>query len=448
MGNLITHSLTFSKESVSEYFIKPIFVANDIRDIVSVRTDIKNSEKMDFIDSLEKITKAYQKGTAFTPATGITITQKTLSVVDMKAEVEQNGKAFLNQVKESLLKKGVDENDVSDTLFEQIILELFADALMRDMNRQAFFGDVKKEDIVGGVPDGSLDADYKEYDGFFTRIYADIDSGAIAAGQFVDINSTTYLDAAAVKQKATVTLTGSSGTANININGVDYLATFDSDLATTATNFVSSHAATVAARFGKLAVTADGDDVVIEAGIAGQALQAPTIANASGNLAGSVAATTANVATGDIKTDGAKAMMESMWKAMPTVLRARVKREGRFMVTASIADNYRATLEDLNGSEAAHTTLLSGQQVLTWRGIPIVERVEWDEHIESDFASARPHRALLTIPANMVIGTDGVSDDANIELFYDQRTQDNVFRVEYKAGTQYIHPEYIVAAHA
>ena len=110
---------------------------------------------------------------------------------------------------------------------------------MRDMNRQAFFGDVKKEDIVGGVPDGSLDADYKEYDGFFTRIYADIDSGAIAAGQFVDMNSTNYLDSAAVKQKDIVTLTGTSGTAQVNINGADYLATFDTDKATTAVNFVA-----------------------------------------------------------------------------------------------------------------------------------------------------------------------------------------------------------------
>jgi len=103
MANLMSHSLSFSKESVSEYFIKPLFIQSDIKDIVTVRTDIKNSEKLDFIDNLEKITKAYAQGTSFTTSTGVTITQKTLSVSDMKAEVAQNGKAFLNYVKESLL---------------------------------------------------------------------------------------------------------------------------------------------------------------------------------------------------------------------------------------------------------------------------------------------------------------------------------------------------------
>lgn len=56
MPNLITHSLTFTKESVSEYFLKPMFVDSDIRDIVSVRTDLKTGEKLDMISKLSKIT--------------------------------------------------------------------------------------------------------------------------------------------------------------------------------------------------------------------------------------------------------------------------------------------------------------------------------------------------------------------------------------------------------
>ena len=135
MANLMSHSLSFSKESVSEYFIKPLFIQSDIKDIVTVRTDIKNSEKLDFIDSLEKITKAYAQGTSFTTSTGVTITQKTLSVSDMKAEVAQNGKAFLNYVKESLLKKGVDENDIGDTLFEEILMEIYMGGIARDFQR-------------------------------------------------------------------------------------------------------------------------------------------------------------------------------------------------------------------------------------------------------------------------------------------------------------------------
>ena len=65
MADLITHALTFSKESVTDYFLKPLFLQNDIRDIITIRTDIQGNEKLDYIDSLSKITKGYQAGESF-----------------------------------------------------------------------------------------------------------------------------------------------------------------------------------------------------------------------------------------------------------------------------------------------------------------------------------------------------------------------------------------------
>ena len=81
------------------------------------------------------------------------------------------------------------------------------------------------------------------------------------------------------------TLTGSSGTANITINGVTYLATFASTLTVTASNFVTTH---------KKALAALGIDVrstgavLIFTGSGG----AVTIANVSGNLSGTALADT------------------------------------------------------------------------------------------------------------------------------------------------------------
>ena len=447
MADLMSHALSFSKESVQEYFIKPLFVQSDIREIVTVRTDIKNSEKLDFIDNLEKITKAYAQGTSFTSSTGVTITQKTLSVVDMKAQVEQNGKAFLNYVKESLLKKGVDENDIADTLFEQIIMEIYMAGMARDLQRQIFFGDTVKETRASGVPTGTLDADYKEYNGFWTRIINDFDSAALPSGQYLDLNSSTYQTTVAVKEVDTVTLTGTSGTANVNINGVDYLATFDTDLTTTAANFVTSHAATILAREGKLVVTSSGADVIITAGVAGMAQQDPTVANVSGNLAGSNANTTANVANTTLKTDASLTAFKALWSKMPNTLRKLFKQEGKIMVTSSVADNYTDTIEALNGSDAAYFTLRDGEKKMAFRGVPIIEREEWDEHIENDFGSVRPHRILFTIPRNLVVGTDGISDDTKIESWYEKKDQVRYVRAEYKAGTQYVHEDYIVAAY-
>ena len=447
MANLITHSLTYSKQSLLEYFVKPLFVQNDIRDLITIRTDIKDNEKLDFFDKLSKITKAYAQGTSFSASTGVTITQKTLSVEDMKAEVKQNGKAFLNYVKESLLKKGYNENDITGTLFEEIVAAIFMDALKADLQRQIFFGDTAKTTTSSDIATATADTNYNVYNGFWTRIIADIASSTIASSQYVDLNSTTYLTTAGVKQVATVTLTGTSGTANITFNGTAYLATFTTDLTTSAANFVTSHAATIAARFNGAVVTSSGAGIIFTSNIAGVPISVSNAVNASGNLAGTSVATTANVSRSAMKADGAYTAFKAAYAAMPPVLKKN-KDMAKFICTASVVDNYRTTLESATaGSESAYMAVIDGVKKLAYRGIEIVERNEWDVFIDEDFGNAYPHRILLTIPQNLVFGTDGISDDMMAEMFYDKIEQQNLFRVEYKAGTQYVHPDYIVAAY-
>ena len=108
------------------------------------------------------------------------------------------------------------------------------------------------------------------------------------------VNGSKVISSSATAQVATVTLTGASGTANIAAaGGLTKLVTFGTDLDTTAAAFVTSHAAAYAAV--GITVTSDDDDIVFTAAVAGTAFTAPTIANASGDLAGSVAATQANV---------------------------------------------------------------------------------------------------------------------------------------------------------
>lgn len=96
----------------------------------------------------------------------------------------------------------------------------------------------------------------------------------------------------------TVTLTGTSGTANITITHNDgttaaYLATFATDLDTTAANFVTAHAATILAKAG-IVVTAGGSNTLVftDAGSETTANISAAV-NASGNLAGTTAQTTA-----------------------------------------------------------------------------------------------------------------------------------------------------------
>lgn len=80
-------------------------------------------------------------------------------------------------------------------------------------------------------------------------------------------------------------LSGSSGTANVVINGVNYLATFSSSLVTTAANFVTTHAATLAGL--NITVAASGSVILIY----GTGLTSASVSNVSGNLAGSYSPT-------------------------------------------------------------------------------------------------------------------------------------------------------------
>jgi len=93
----------------------------------------------------------------------------------------------------------------------------------------------------------------------------------------------------------TITLTGTNGTANVTgAGGLTKLATFVTDLPTTATNFVTAYAAAYLAQGIVLTTTGIGD-LVFTASVAGTSFVHPVITNATGNLAGTVVNTQANV---------------------------------------------------------------------------------------------------------------------------------------------------------
>lgn len=104
----------------------------------------------------------------------------------------------------------------------------------------------------------------------------------------------TITEVAGENSSRTVTLTGTSGTANINIGGNAYLATFATNLSTTASNFVTAHAA---------ALAADGITVTANAAVLTFVSTTPdvtglTIVNATTNLAGTLGTVTAIPDTG------------------------------------------------------------------------------------------------------------------------------------------------------
>jgi len=176
MANLITSSLTYSKEDAQKYFLQPLFVQNSAMDYFEIMTNVKSSQKLDKFSTLDKITKAEAAG--FSGSTGVTYTQRTIAVARMEAEVEQSGGAFFNTIKGELLKLGLNKDDVTGTILQQIVADVMLRGVQRDMERQLWFGDT-----------ANADADYSSYDGILKQLAGlpaaqklEITSGALAAG--------------------------------------------------------------------------------------------------------------------------------------------------------------------------------------------------------------------------------------------------------------------------
>ena len=89
-----------------------------------------------------------------------------------------------------------------------------------------------------------------------------------------------------------LTITGTSGTALISIDGSTYLATFDTNVATTAANFVSDHAAAILSNHDLVVTNPSGAEINFVAGsVSGHA--DADIANVTGDLAGTETVNTA-----------------------------------------------------------------------------------------------------------------------------------------------------------
>ena len=88
----------------------------------------------------------------------------------------------------------------------------------------------------------------------------------------------------ALPQTNTITLTGTSGTANIPIGGVNYLATFTSSLTTSAANFVTTHATALST--AGVILTANGATLSFVSSDPSVLFTITDAVNATGDLAG------------------------------------------------------------------------------------------------------------------------------------------------------------------
>ena len=109
-----------------------------------------------------------------------------------------------------------------------------------------------------------------------------------------------------------------------------------------------------------------------------------------------------------------------------------------FFVSGDIADDYMATLEGTGYAAAGWGVLTNGVPALSWRGIPIVVRRDWDgvgadvAHIDGCSSAVETHRAVLTTKGGFIVGTD--FDETRMEQWYSQDNKSYRFRVSYMCG--------------
>ena len=111
-----------------------------------------------------------------------------------------------------------------------------------------------------------------------------------------------------------------------------------------------------------------------------------------------------------------------------------------YFVSGIIADRYRAYLEGTGYAAAGHSVLVDGIPQLTFRGIPLVVRRDWDTWLAADGVDAiegvssanEIHRAVLTTQDALIVGTD--FDETSVEQWYSQDNKSYRFRVSYMVG--------------
>jgi hypothetical protein len=111
-----------------------------------------------------------------------------------------------------------------------------------------------------------------------------------------------------------------------------------------------------------------------------------------------------------------------------------------FFVSGDIADDYMAsTLESSSFAAAGYGAMVNGVPNLTYRGIPIIVRRDWDVSIAADASEINgctsaneTHRALLTTKDAFVVGTD--FDENSVEQWYSMDNKAYRFRVAYMVG--------------
>jgi hypothetical protein len=448
MADFITAGQEYSGKENKEIILRPLAEKMGLKElgITPIFTDKASSVRATFFGAVKKILMPFISG--FQGGKGAEQLQKKFELAEFKAEMALDKQDYKDTILwEIVNNQGVKQNDISGTNVMAAEQEVFNNAIMNDVIRIFFLGAKDKlHNVSGAYPDATAfakyDADkyYNTIDGIWQEIesLASLNPTANQVKRTVIEHST-----AAVKEVQTLTLTGTSGTGNINVDGVDYLATFNTDLTTTASDFVTAHASVLAGLFRGLVVTSSGADLIFVSSDPGQA-HTITFTNVTLTLAGSIVETNANVSAFGLAAGKAHAVASNMfYNASKQLKSLKSKGKLRYYFTDDLIENYEQELATItSGIPETYYNMVDGVKRLMLNGIPIMP-ISIDEYIEDDFDGVYPSRAVLTTPDNLHQVLSDANGFAETRFWFNPDENQNRQRTQFEFGGGFVLPELI-----
>lgn len=182
MANVVSTSFTHTyagRELISELFYKP---QENVPAIESLYRIVNTVDKTNLYipGTLSKILRKYT-GCGFTAAGGtLTLTDRVLSTEKIKANVELCVEQFADTIwYEADVKKGVQIDDLSNTMIDEMVKRQFMKGMYSDVHRMVWFADAN-----------DADSDWNQFDGLIS-LFLDA-SASIGATRFVDAETTAF----------------------------------------------------------------------------------------------------------------------------------------------------------------------------------------------------------------------------------------------------------------
>lgn len=141
-------------------------------------------------------------------------------------------------------------------------------------------------------------------------------------------------------------------------------------------------------------------------------------------------------------------LFSDMWYKADIKLRQR-KSECRFYVTQSIADKYEQYLVG-KGIESTYSNLVDGVPALKFNGVPVIPMPMWDANIQSYFDLGdtydAPHRALLTLKSVIAVGTPSAKAFDEVDVWYDKTSRKNYILCKDKLDAKILSDKMLIYA--